>query len=136
MPFNYDFEDNTPDVDELIREYHERNQRKLDDEKWLKANKPAIVSTMNALGKEKKDFGNLRVSIVTPDESKFDNEKIIAFIQENHPGLADWLIEQKPVINEARLEEAIMTELLCSDALHEVAWIEKTGTPRVTVKAL
>lgn len=63
----------------LISEYHERNERKKDDDKWLKANKPKVMTLMgNQAGK--KQFGSYQVSVVEPDESKFDPELLKGFL--------------------------------------------------------
>jgi hypothetical protein len=119
----------------LIDEFYERNTRKAADDKWLKANKPAILNAMNELGKTKSDFGDIRITVSTPDESRFDMEKIVEFLANDVP---EGIFHQctKVVVDEAALMDAIEHGKIDLGTLKQFAWIERTGTPRISVKKL
>lgn len=116
----------------LIREYYERNKRKREDDRWLKENKPLILKTMCDLGKSKSDFGNMRVSVTIPDNSKFDDAKVLDFL------LSHGLEKEatKLVVDEEALEQLVVDGKVDLEALKEAAWVEAQGTPRVSVKEL
>lgn len=119
----------------LVDEYYERSQRKSQDDKWLKQNKPAIVHAMEELGKQKSDFGDIRITVSTPDESKFDTEKILVFLANDVPrDVFDRCTSV--VVNEEALMECIHEGTIDLDALKAIAWVEKAGTPRIMVKKL
>lgn len=116
----------------LVREYFERNERKKDDEKWLKEHKPTIIRTMNDLGKSKSDFGDMRVSVTIPDNSKFDDDKVLEFLV-NHD-LDE--IATKRVVDEEALAQLIEDETVDLEELKDSAWVESQGTPRLSIKRL
>lgn len=119
----------------LIDEFYERNSRKVADEKWLKTNKPALVNAMQELGKQKSDFGDIRVTVSTPDESRFDMEKILEFLANDVP---EAIFDRctKVVVDEDALMAAIEEGSIDLGLLKEFAWIERKGTPRIMVKKL
>lgn len=119
----------------LIEEYHARSQRKSDDEKWLKANKPAILSAMNDAGKYKADYGNYRVSVTVPDESKFDMDKVLEFLAND---VAEEVFNRctTVVVNEAELFTCVEDGIIDLEQLKEIAWVPKAGTSRLSVKQL
>ena len=50
---------NTSEVNqELIEEYFKRNERRKEDEKWLKEYRKLIVNELEKLGRDVVDFGN------------------------------------------------------------------------------
>lgn len=115
---------------DIVKEYFERNERKKADEKWLKANKGQIQKAMNAQGKSKEDFEDIRVSITVPDASNFDNDKIMEFLKIKGLDMRG----TKRVVDEEKLEELIELGEIDLDELKEHAWVEKKGAPRMTVK--
>lgn len=117
---------------ELVDEYFFRNERKKDDEKWIKENRLAVIKEMNEAGKDKEDFGDLRVSVNIPNDSKFDIEKVLEYAEKW--GFKDKIV--KPVLDESKLMEMIESEEIDLAGLQEYAWIESTGSPRVTIKKL
>lgn len=119
---------------DLVDEYYERNRRKAEDEKWLKTNKPVILNAMKELGKEKSDFGSIRVSVSTPDESKFDYSKLVEFLISK--GFKDIAVTYEPIVDEAVLTELIGFGEIDLEELKAAAWVEKSGTPRLMVKQL
>lgn len=122
-------------VDEaVIQEYYERNERKKEDDKWLKAYKPVVAKALADLNKDKADFGEFRASSTVPDNSKFDEDKLIGYIALHHPDVYEEVTELKAVLNEEKLELAVEEGLLDIEKLKSVAWIEKKGTPRINVK--
>ena len=114
----------------LIEEYYSRNERKKEDDKWLKDMKPVIFNGMKQLGKSNADFGEVRVSYSIPDQSHFDEEKVLAFAQER--GLFEMVT--KPTLDEEALMTMIEQGLIDFDELKSFAWIEKFGTERIMVK--
>ncbi|WP_426455405.1 hypothetical protein ACP26L_36015 (plasmid) [Paenibacillus sp. S-38] len=122
--------------DSLIQEYHERSKRKTEDDKWLKSNKPAILAAMTEIGRDKKDFGSYRVSVVTPDESRFDMAKVLEYLEQEHIDPEVYIACTQIVVNEAALAECIENGRIDLDDLKEAAWIEKSGTARLTVKSV
>lgn len=121
--------DVTAEESAIIAEYYERNERKKSDEEWLKAFKPNVLAIMEKLGKKKSDFGDVRVSIVVPDASKFNEDRVLAYLTTK--GLVSQAI--KSVLDEEKLMGIIETGLVDLDELRAAAWEEKSGTPRLTV---
>ena len=114
---------------ELVREYYEINERKKADEKWLKANKPAIEKALALLERDKVDVGGLRVSVVVPDTSHFDLDKVLAYlIAEGHVDKATRL-----VVDEDKLAELIESGVIDVEDLKDEAWVESKGSPRLTI---
>lgn len=117
-------------VDEaLVREYFERNERKKEDDKWLKANKNVVLTGLQELGKQKADFGDLRVSYTEPDNSKFDMEKVMDYILQFHPDLG----LTKLSVDEEKLTVAIDEGKIDIESLKDYAWEQSKGTPRLTI---
>jgi hypothetical protein len=117
----------------LVQEYNARNERTKDDEKWLKDNKPVIAGILAANNAAKMDFGNVRASIVVPDTSKFDQKKLVAFLVDR--GSHSILEETTTItVNEEKLGEAVESGEIDLDLMKAAAWVESTGTPRLTVK--
>lgn len=127
---NNAFEQETDLSLELVAEYHKRNERKKSDEAWLKKNKPAFERAMAALGKQKYDIGEYRISIVVPDASKFDTAKVTEFLEQK--GILEHYTKQ--VLDEELLAERISSGHIDLEELKKYAWVEAKGTPRLTVK--
>jgi hypothetical protein len=127
------FEQRASAQESLIQEYFERSQRRSEDDKWIKANKPSITGAMAELAKDKADFGLYRVSISTPDESRFDMEKVLEFLANDVP---EGVFSEctKVVVDEDALMKRIEDGTIDLDILKAAAWIEKTGTPRLSIK--
>ena len=124
---------NTSEVNqELIEEYFKRNERRKEDEKWLKEYRKLIVNELEKLGRDVVDFGNIRVSVTIPDTSKFDKEKVLEFAEKN--GFKDRIIREE--LDEDKLVQLIESGEVDLEELKEYAWIESTGSPRVTLKEL
>lgn len=117
---------------ELIEEYFKRNERRKEDEKWLKKHRKLIVNELQELGRDVVDFGNIRVSVTIPDTSKFDKEKVLEFAEKN--GFKDKVIREE--LDEDKLVQLIESGEVDLEELKEYAWIESTGSPRVTLKEL
>ncbi len=118
---------------EIVKEYFERNERKKADEVWLDKAKPVIRKILMDANREKMDFDGIRVSVVTPDTSKFDMDKVVSFLLDN--GMTHILEEEtKLVVKEENLEGALETGDIDLDVLKAAAWVESKGTPRLTVK--
>lgn len=111
----------------VVKEYFERNERRKQDENWLKKHKPVIESLMS--GKEKADFEEFRVHLITTDASNFDMEKVEQFLlEQKHENLF------KRVVDLTLLENAVLEGVVNQDELKKAAWIERVGTPRLTIK--
>lgn len=124
---------NTSEVNqELIEEYYKRNERRKEDEKWLKEHRKLIVNELQDLGRDVVDFGNIRVSVTIPDTSKFDKEKVLEFAEKN--GFKDKVIKEE--LDEDKLVQLIESGEVDLEELKKYAWIESTGSPRVTLKEL
>ena len=124
---------NTSEVNqELIEEYFKRNERRKEDEKWLKEHRKLIVNELQELGRDVVDFGNIRVSVTIPDTSKFDKEKVLEFAEKN--GFKDRVIREE--LDEDKLVQLIESGEVDLEELKEYAWVESTGSPRVTLKEL
>lgn len=117
----------------LVQEYFERNARKKEDEDWLKDHKPAITRILEENNRDKMDFGSYRASVVVPNTSKFDNEKLITFLYKggNHNVLEE---VTQVTVNEEKLEQSIASGDIDMELLKEAAWVESSGTPRLTIK--
>jgi hypothetical protein len=114
---------------DLVKEYYECNEAKKQCEAWLKRNKPKIEAAMKAIRKDKTVINEYMVSIVVPNTSKFDMEKVLQYAQSNGH---DEVLKQ--VVDEEALAEAIDNGEINIARLKEVAWVESTGTPRLTIK--
>lgn len=117
---------------ELIEEYFRRNERKKEDEKWLKENRKLIINELKKLEKDVVDYGNIRVLMTIPNTSKFDKEKVLEFAEKK--GFKDKVIKEE--LDEDKLVQLIEEGLIDIEELKEYAWIESTGSPRVTLKEL
>lgn len=116
----------------LISEYYFRNERKKADNKWLREHRKLVIEELQKLNKNKVDYGDFRVSMTIPDTSKFDEEKILRFTESK--GYKDKVV--KEVLDEDKLMELLEKDLISIEDLKEHAWIESTGSPRITVKKL
>lgn len=113
----------------FVAEYYTTNERKKADEKWLKTNKSAFTAAMEKLGKSKADFGQYRVSIITPNTGNFDDTLTLKFLADK--GLLDKTT--KVVLDEEKITELIEHGEIDLAELQSAAWVTKTGTPRLTV---
>lgn len=118
--------------EELVKEYYERNERKKADEKWIKTNRGKVIKALKRIGREKVDVGSFRVSVIEPDNSKFDEEKVLEFLK------TKGLYEQatKRVLDDDALGVLIDKGVIDVEELKEAAWVEAKGHPRVTIKLL
>lgn len=117
----------------LVSEYFTRSKRKNEDDKWLKENKPSIMSGLGALGKEKTNIGSYQVGYTTPNESKFDMDKVLEYLRDKvTPEM--YLNCTKTVVDEEALTSYIEAGEIDIEELQEAAWVTKFGTPRLTVK--
>lgn len=117
---------------EIIEEYFRRNERKKEDEKWLKEYRNIIINELNRLGKDIVDFGNIRVTMTIPNTSKFDSEKVLEFLEKK--GLKQRVVKEE--LDEDKLMQLIDEGLVDIDELKEYAWVESFGSPRVTLKEM
>jgi hypothetical protein len=124
------FEQETSVDEALVQEYFERNERKKADEKWIKEHKEKIYKGLNELGKSKADFGTYRASVSVPDNSRFDNDKVLQFVAEK--GLYEEVTMR--VLDEEKLVALIEDGLIDLEELKSKAWIESKGTARISVK--
>lgn len=118
-------------VDEkLIEEYFLRNERKKQDEAWLKQYGSIIKEALE--NKPKSVIGKYVVTISIPDNSKFNEDKVISFLKENAPAN---IFERctKPALNEEELMACINEGLIDVEQLKNAAWEEIKGTPRLTI---
>lgn len=115
---------------QFVEMYYYFTQRKKEDEKWLKVAKPTILSILDRLGKDKVDFGAYRVSVVVPDCSYFDKELLLDFLEDNN--LLDLATIKVP--DEEKIGQLIDEGLIDAEELKKVAWVDKQGTPRLSVK--
>jgi len=116
----------------LIEEYFLRSERKKDDKIWIKEHRVKIIEELNKLEVNKKDYGSFRVKMSVPDTSKFDEEKILNFLESK--GLKHRAI--KEVLDEEKLSQLIDNDIINLKELQEVAWIESKGSPRISVERL
>lgn len=117
---------------EIVEEYFRRNERKKEDEKWLKEYRNIIINELNRLGKDIVDFGNIRVTMTIPNTSKFDSEKVLEFLEKK--GLKQRAVKEE--LDEDKLMQLIDEGLVDIDELKEYAWVESFGSPRVTLKEM
>lgn len=121
--------------EELLRQYDEINDRKKKDEKWLKENGKYVKEIMERAGKDKKDVGNYRVSVVVPDTSKFDEDKLLEVLTNIlDEDALDKVTTRK--INETVLTEMVEAGEVDIDTLKAFAWVESKGSPRLTIKRI
>lgn len=121
--------DDTGSIDkELVEKYYQTNERKKADEKWLKEHKPVVEKALALLNRDKVDVGGLRVSVVVPDTSHFDMDKVLQYLVENRH-----LQCLKKVVDEPALEAAIADGDIDVEELKSVAWVESKGAPRLTI---
>jgi len=118
--------------EELIREYHMRNERKKEDEKWLQKHRNLIINELKKLNKDVIDYGNLRVSIITPKTSKFDKAKVLEFVEIK--GIKSKVVKEE--LDEDKLTELVEKGEISPDELKEYAWVESIGSPRIIIKEL
>jgi len=118
--------------EELIREYHMRNERKKEDEKWLQKHRNLIINELKKLNKDVIDYGNLRVSIITPKTSKFDKAKVLEFVEIK--GIKSKVVKEE--LDEDKLTELVEKGEISLDELKEYAWVESIGSPRMIIKEL
>lgn len=116
--------------EEFVTEYFSKNEDRKELDKWLKKNRPQLKKVMGEMASG--DFGKVRVTQVVPNTSKFDKSKVEAFIKEK--GL--YLEVTKRVVDDDKVAELIESGAIDIEELTKFAWIESTGSPRLTVKAL
>ncbi len=127
------FINKTKQVDqELIEEYFRRNERKKEDEKWLKEHRKLIVEELKKQNKDIVDYGNIRVSVIVPNTSYFDKKKVMEFVEMR--GIKSEVTKEE--LDEDRLVLLIEQGVIDVEELKEYAWVESTGTPRVIIKEL
>lgn len=128
---------NTKKVDEkLIREYYERNERKKQDEAWLKSKATIIREALK--NTPKSVYGDLVVTISIPNTSKFNTDKLMEYLETKIKPVDEDLFNActKRVINEDQLSVYIENGQIDLNELQEYAWEESTGTPRVKVSKM
>lgn len=107
----------------LVKEYHERNERKKQDEAWLKTNKPYIEQTI-MLGKAgKSQIGEYQVSVVYPDTSKIDPALVKELLKSHHlhfGTLKVTLLAEEVVELVKRIVEGVATGELSNDTTARV----------------
>ena len=117
---------------EFIEEYFKRNERKKEDEKWIKENRKLVIKELKRLERDVVDYGNIRVSMTIPNTSKFDKEKVLEFAETK--GIKSKVIKEE--LDENKLMQLIEEGLIDVEELQKYAWVESTGSPRVTLKEL
>ena len=117
---------------EFIEEYFKRNERKKEDEKWIKENRKLVIKELKRLERDVVDYGNIRVSMTIPNTSKFDKEKVLEFAETK--GIKSKVIKEE--LDENKLMQLIEEGLINVEELQEYAWVESTGSPRVILKEL
>ncbi len=118
-----------PAATTLVKEYFECNEVKKNCEAWLKRYKPKIEAAMKEIGKDKTAVDDYVVSVVVPNTSKFDMEKVLQFAKANR---YEFVLKQ--TVDEEALAEAIAVGEIDIEKLKKAAWVESTGTPRLTIK--
>jgi len=122
-----------PEINQgFIKEYFERNKRKNEDEKWLKNNRNFVIKELKRLKKNKVDYGNIRVSMTIPDTSKFDKDKVLKYAEIK--GLKPKIVKEE--LDEDKLMQLIEEKLIDIKELKNYAWVESTGSPRITLKEI
>lgn len=111
----------------LVDEYFAKNEQKKQVESWLKKNKPAIMAAMG--GAPKDEVGDYVVTVSTPNESKFDEDKLVDYLSSN--GFTEALTHK---VDEEALATCIAEGKIDIEDLKKAAWIEKKGTPRLSIK--
>lgn len=124
--------DNVEVNQELIEEYFRRNERKKEDEKWLKEHRKLIISELTKLERDVMDYGDIRVSMTIPNTSKFDKERVLEFAERR--GIKSRVTKEE--LDEDKLMQLIEEGLIDVEELKEHAWVESTGSPRITLKEL
>lgn len=114
----------------FVKEFYARNERKKDDEKWLKENKAKIREILGS--SPAKDFEGIRVKISVPNVGKFNLEKVKQFLIDHN------LQEEgcKIVADEDKVEALIGDGSIVLDELKEYAWEDAEGTPRILVTSV
>lgn len=114
---------------DLINQYFIVNERKKKDEAWLKENSLKIKSMLQSLGKSTVMVDDIKVSVSASNTSKFDMDKVLEFLTSKN-----LLQYTKQVVDEKALMEAIDNGEIDIEELKEYAWVESTGSPKLTVK--
>ena len=91
-----------------------------------------MLKALKEAGKSVEDFGNLRVSVSVPNTSDFDNDKVLEYVKSK--GLIDRVTT--PSLDEGKLMEAIENDVIDLEDLKLHAWVESTGSPRVSIKRI
>ena len=116
----------------LIREYFERNERKKEDEKWLKEYgeiiKEALKDTPKSL------IGDFVVSIQVPNTSKFNTDKVLEYLKNSNIPRHVYERCVKLALDEEQFAACVEENLIDINKIREAAWEESTGTPRLTIK--
>jgi hypothetical protein len=123
-----------PKVDEdMINEYFARNQRKKQDEAWLKQYGRLIKEALSDTPKSV--IGNYVVTVTVPDNSKFNEEKLMSYLTEKVLPVngAAFKISTKLAIDEEGFTECVEKGLINMDEVKEFAWEEIKGSPRLTI---
>ena len=116
----------------FIEEYFKRNERKKEDDKWIKEKRRLVIKELQKLEKDVVDYGDIRVSMVIPDTSNFDKEKVLEFVETK--GIKSKVVKEE--LDEDKFMQLIEEGLIDIDELKKYAWIESTGNPRITLKEL
>lgn len=116
----------------LVEEYFMRNRRRREDGNWLKENRLRVLEAMDKSGRDKEDFGEYRISVSTPNNSKFDEDKVLEYADKI--GILDKIV--KPSLDEAKLMNVIESNEIDLEELKKFAWVESTGSPRVSIKKM
>lgn len=116
----------------LIEEYYARNERRKKDDAWLKENRSKVLKAMQEVNKTAENFDDYQISISIPDTSNFNTDKVLDYARSK--GVYDKIVTHR--LDEAKLIEMIENEEIDLEELKEFAWVESTGSPRLTIKRL
>jgi hypothetical protein len=123
---------------ELIERYHALNETKKSLEKDLDSLKNEIKSSYSSATKQV--LYGYKVEVTYPDTSKFDNDKVIDFLQNClRVGMIDkddFDTSTTLALNEEGLTDLINSGKIVFDALKDYAWVESKGSARLTVTKL
>lgn len=119
-------------TEDFIAEYYARKEALDREKKALDEINNYIKKSLLSSGLNKAKFGNVVVSITTPNTSKFDMDKVLEFMYDRYPDFVDNVT--KRVVDDSKLEELVLSGKVDKDALVDFAFVESKGTPRATYK--
>lgn len=114
----------------ILQEYYEHTQNKKKEEEWLNKHRALILQELKNLEKTAVRVGNYQAKVTIPNNSKFDEDKVLEFLEEKG------LLEQatKKVLDEEKLTTLIENGLISLEELKDYAWVSLEGSPRLTVQ--